>query len=387
MADIALSDSKAREAALDPRRSFIVQAPAGSGKTELLVRRYCKLLATVEKPEEILAITFTRKAASSMRTRIMEEVGKPELSHRLRIETIDALCVSLTRQMPVLSRFGAAPEILDDAAELYHEAAQRVLRELSPPAARLLPHVDNNFDTATELIASMLAKRDQWLRKTGGAPTRGELEKSLSSERIRLLENAKALDRRASPEFADAVLTQDGTWRKKAPHPELVGNEPLRLALVALRNLPPERYSDEQWDVLDAIVKLLPNALAHLRVVFAETGLSDFTEIAHGALRALGEPDAPTDLLLALDHRVKHILVDEFQDTSISQWELLERLTAGWQEGDGRTLFLVGDPMQSIYRFREAEVALFLHAQRAGLGGVKLERLTLSTNFRSTGPL
>jgi ATP-dependent helicase/nuclease subunit A len=386
-----LQDAKAREAALDPARSFIVQAPAGSGKTELLVRRYLKLLGTVEKPEEILAITFTRKAAAEMRNRVLKEMP-PESSHRLRIETIDALCASLARQMPVLSRFGAPPEILEDASALYHEAAQRVLQELSDPAARLLAHVDNNVDTATALIASMLARRDQWLRKTGNPPTRSELERSLSLERSRLLERAKALHPRASPEFADEVLTQEGTWRKKAPYPGIVGNEPLRQALVALRTMPPERYTDAQWEVLEAIVKVLPRAVAHLKVVFAETGEADFTEIAQGALLALGTPDAPTDLLLSLDYRIKHILVDEFQDTSISQWELLERLTAGWEgedekRGSGRTLFLVGDPMQSIYRFREAEVALFLRAQHAGLGGVKLERLTLSTNFRSQEPL
>ncbi|HEX6295711.1 MAG TPA: UvrD-helicase domain-containing protein [Burkholderiales bacterium] len=383
----SLKDARAREAALDPARSFIVQAPAGSGKTELLVRRYLKLLGTVEKPEEILAITFTRKAAAEMRNRVLKEMP-PESSHRLRIETIDALCASLARQMPVLSRFGAPPEILEDASALYREASQRVLKELSDPAARLLAHVDNNVDTATALIASMLARRDQWLRKTGNPPTRVELEKSLQEERRRILDRARTLHPRASPEFADEMLTDKGTWRQRSALAQsLSHNEELRLALIQLRRLPPERYTDAQWEVLEAIVRVLPRAVAHLKVVFADTGEADFTEIAQGALLALGTPDAPTDLLLALDYRIKHVLVDEFQDTSISQWELLERLTAGWQPGDGRTLFLVGDPMQSIYRFREAEVVLFLHAQRAGLGGVKLERLTLSTNFRSEEPL
>ena len=131
------------------------------------------------------------------------------------------------------------------------------------------------------------------------------------------------------------------------------------------------------------MLELLPRAAAELMLVFAERGQADFTEIAQGAVRALGEPDAPTDLLLSLDVRIKHILVDEFQDTSISQWELLERLTAGWQRGDGRTVFAVGDPMQSIYRFREAEVGLFLRARHQGLGNVALEALQLTTNFRS----
>src|SRR5687768_6168998 len=105
-----IADATERERALDPTRSYIVQAPAGSGKTELLVRRYIKLLGTVERPEEILAVTFTRKAASEMKLRVFKGLPQArESGNRLRIQTIDALCASPTRQMPVLSRFGAQP--------------------------------------------------------------------------------------------------------------------------------------------------------------------------------------------------------------------------------------------------------------------------------------
>src|SRR4029078_11792502 len=101
----------------------------------------------------------------------------------------------------------------------------------------------------------------------------------------------------------------------------------------------------------------------------------------------LGDEDNPTDLALALDMRLQHILVDEFQDTSITQMKLLQMLTAGWLPDDGRTLFCVGDPMQSIYRFRQAEIGLFLAGQQNRLFNVPMQALRLQTNFRSTQPV
>src|SRR3954466_14245778 len=163
VSSIPISDQAARDAALDIRRSFIVQAPAGSGKTELLVQRFVSLISVVENPEEILAITFTRKAAAEMRARVLAILpNAAELSSRLRIQTIDSLCTALTRQMPVLARFGAQPAIVEDASDLYAEAAARTLRDLSPPAERLLRHLDNDVAAATSLLADMLRSRDRW---------------------------------------------------------------------------------------------------------------------------------------------------------------------------------------------------------------------------------
>ena len=214
---VVIPDLAQRREALDPRRSFIVQAPAGSGKTELLIQRYLGLLAAVDHAKEIVAVTFTRKAAGEMRERVLQALqdaraGKTgETAHealtlrlaaaalardqaagwrlidnpaRLRIQTIDALCAGLTRQMPVLSRFGAQPESVEDALPLYREAAQATLALIDEDAdvagdvERLLIHLDNNSARIEDLIAGMLARRDQWLRHVHGRE-REELEGAL----------------------------------------------------------------------------------------------------------------------------------------------------------------------------------------------------------------
>jgi len=495
-----IADADQRDRALDPQNSFIVQAPAGSGKTELLTQRYLRLLACVNAPEEVVAITFTNKAAGEMAERVLKALQRgrddtpPESSHerttwdlaraviardaehgwdieanprRLRIQTIDSLCGALTRQMPLVSRLGAAPAINEHPQPLYLEAARNTLAELeadrqwSAPIAKLLEHLDNALPRVEELVAAMLAKRDQWLRHVADPEnprlSREQLEAALehlvtdalanlsqvmprddAGEIVTLLRYAGANLAQSKPAHpiaacaeldtipgsnaadletwqavAELLLTQANGWRKSANanlgFPARSGtkdpeeqqrrdNQKQRLAeliarlcevpglteaLADARELPPVRYSPAQWELVEALVQLLPMAAAQLRLVFREHGEVDFTEVAQSAVRALGEPQAPTDLTLSLDYRIRHLLVDEFQDTSLSQYELLRRLTAGWQPDDGRTFFAVGDPMQSIYRFREAEVGLFLNARHAGLGDVRLESLRLSVNFRS----
>ncbi len=404
MADRSLlPDQTERARALDPERSFIVQAPAGSGKTELLIQRYLALLARVENPEEIVAITFTKKAAGEMRERVLSALAEGKAEDRwelrqnparLRIQTIDALCASLTRQMPMLSRFGAQPGIVDDARPLYLEAARATLEPatLDHHAARLLGHLDNNAARVEELLADMLQRRDHWIRHLKDLD-RAALEAALASEGARLAARARSLYPGDAPAdvagwraLAQSLLTKaDRGWRKRSKEAEaLCANEPLREALSDLLDAPPEHYTDAQWQVLTALEPLLKLALAQLELVFQARAEVDFTEVSRRALDALGTDQAPTDLALALDYRIRHLLVDEFQDTSISQYELIARLTAGWEPGDARTLFAVGDPMQSIYRFREAEVGEFLKTWTSGrLGEVDVERVRLKANFRS----
>ncbi|HEU5399622.1 MAG TPA: 3'-5' exonuclease, partial [Gammaproteobacteria bacterium] len=190
---------------------------------------------------------------------------------------------------------------------------------------------------------------------------------------------------RVKPDKRQGVLKEEAAVKARVGEllRQLERHESCRALLALVPQLPEPRYSDGQWRVLEALLKLLPLATAQLRLVFAERGEVDFAEVSLAALHALGEPQEPTDLALALDYRIHHLLVDEFQDTSVNQFNLLEMLTAGWQPGDGRTLFLVGDPAQSIYRFRESEVGLFLRAWERGIGGVPLKALQLHANFRS----
>ncbi|MDF3055179.1 MAG: ATP-dependent nuclease subunit, partial [Gammaproteobacteria bacterium] len=158
----------------------------------------------------------------------------------------------------------------------------------------------------------------------------------------------------------------------------------LREYLSSLQNCPSTKYTDAQWQITTALLSVLPLLVAELNVAFDEKNVSDFTEITLAAIRALGELDTPSELALILDYQIRHLLIDEFQDTSSTQARLLMHLTHGWENHDGRTLFLVGDPMQSIYRFREAEVGLFLKTQQEGLGNISLTPLFLKANFRST---
>jgi ATP-dependent exoDNAse (exonuclease V) beta subunit len=165
-------------------------------------------------------------------------------------------------------------------------------------------------------------------------------------------------------------------------------NDSLREIYNTVLSLPSPAYEDEAWESLESMMRLLLRAAVEWKLVLAETGQADFSEIAARAIQSLGSADAPSDLALRMDYRISHLLVDEFQDTSNSQIQLLNQLTAGWSAGDGRTLFLVGDPMQSIYRFRKAEVSLFIQAWRGRLfRHIHLDRLQLQVNFRSTRPI
>ncbi|MBV8308338.1 MAG: UvrD-helicase domain-containing protein, partial [Gammaproteobacteria bacterium] len=461
-------DQAARAAATEPRVSVLLEAPAGSGKTSVLTRRFLRLLAMVEDPGEVLAITFTRKAAAEMQARVIralrrefaaEDPEAAELSRlaatvsahgrargwsidtqpqTLRIQTIDAFNYWLASQLPVASHAGGVLHVTESPAELYQRAARRTLlaaesdAALAPDAALLFERTDNHWMYLERLIAQMLQERGHWLPFVAGAEPRALCERvneSLANlVRSRLSELCAlvpaAARRRAErlpgvgplgPDPADVgswkdlahlLLTRDD-WRKQLiAHRlgpgfanaemcrelrdligELRGVAGLREALLALRKCPEAELGEPDAAAIGALARILSRAAAELHAEFALAQRVDYTYIGGAARQALTEGGEPTDLALRAGLALRHILVDEFQDTSLAQVQLLEALTAGWEEGDGRTLFVVGDAMQSIYRFREAEVGLFLRARTSGIGALTLRPLRLLRNFRSAPEL
>ena len=491
------SDKAARERAIGTDGSVLVQAPAGSGKTTLLAQRYLRLLALVDAPERILALTFTRRAAQEMRERVMLALGAARLARcpedmnretwslavnahrhlvalhidverqpsRLRIETIDAFNAWLAGQLPIAAGAGSTVAVLADARPCYEEAARRALAheesdQFGVAVDRLLALDDQRWRRLTSLIADMLPGRDRWLPLLAGrlhaasALDEAQLKRvrehfdedlqllvsrvlirardALGEERIAAISRlTHDVARRAGAEslalsawvtdgsilrsngadlarwrgVARLLLTAKGEFRKRLSKtegfpPRCADKSPLldllqeldrepnaRHALVEIRNLPVPAYSDEQWGRVREVAQVLVLAAAELDNVFREQGAADFPAVSLAALRALGSADAPTDLGLRLDYRLQHILIDEFQDTSSAQLELVRLVTAGWQRADGRSVFCVGDPMQSIYGFRQAEVRAFLELAEDGIGELRFDVQRLRENFRSAKPL
>src|SRR5690349_8223955 len=199
VAALAETDDLARERAIDPRRSILLRAPAGSGKTTVLTQRLLCLLAHVDSPEEILAITFTRKAAAEMRERVAKALlgqidaknpqgarlrkmadavrardaargwGLLKNPGRLRIQTIDSFNYWLASQLPLAARAGGALVVAERPEELYRRAARRVLAigetddALATDIELLFERIDNRWDNVERLLAQMLAKRGHWL--------------------------------------------------------------------------------------------------------------------------------------------------------------------------------------------------------------------------------
>ncbi|HEX8713628.1 MAG TPA: UvrD-helicase domain-containing protein, partial [Terracidiphilus sp.] len=516
-------DQPQRENALHPARSLLVQAPAGSGKTDLLTRRFLLLLAEVDSPSQIVAITFTNAAAAEMRQRILAELEKAQadsaarddessraagplppdsgeadefsmgalarralarsralgwnltaLPAQLRILTIDAFCRELALQQPLLSGLGGGLDIHEQPRDLYRRAARRALEqigsddlELQSAIRDLLLWRDNDWQQLENLLVEMLSNRHRWMhyfvldRHQDWDAVRERLEKPFAdavreglttvdmllaqvpNARDEVLALARFACRQSDgklhralaelsefpvPPFADSdaleaaraaylcvgnlVISKDGFRErvdKRHGFPADCKREKARLlnlladlrsvpgiesALMSLAALPPARFTEEDWQIVRASFTLLRAAAAQLKVVFAETGAVDFIEVAQIAENVLrGDDNLPSDAAIATADGIRHLLVDEYQDTSRRQHQFLAGLIAAWPEREGRTCFVVGDPMQSIYFFRDADAELFARIRDYGLqftGGdepLRFDYVPLTANFRTAPPL
>ena len=503
-------DSEARLRALNPTKSFIVQAPAGSGKTELLTQRILKLLAQVDKPEEIIALTFTRKAAAEMKLRIISALldaknNVPIDSHknttrnlanealandrrcgwelltnpaRLNITTIDSLCAKIVKQTPVLSNIGSDIAITDDPSVYYKQAIVEVFRLVNTNSYDsnctwtndfkiLLQHFGCNYNKLQSFLLQMLYKREQWLpylvssRQQGMHALIQQCWQALASDLIDNIKKLLPLD--IQTELSDLLVyasnylqtshdvdDDEESYQYKIMHHGknsiiywqavsyliFTNNETLdfrkrldkrlgfpsktefkdkskqehaivhknRLATLIqdiesifsfnskqefirniqlLRKMPDFDYSADNWQFVLILSNILTLLEAELRIILRNSNIIDFSGMSQAANFAF---DSAEDINLYFDYAISHILVDEFQDTSYTQYQLLSKLTMNWDQNDLtriKTLFLVGDPMQSIYKFRQADVSLFLDVKNQGLGQLKLEYLALYNNFRS----
>jgi ATP-dependent helicase/nuclease subunit A len=492
------ADAAERERALDVRQSWVVEAPAGSGKTGLLIQRYMKLLAeeSVEQLGQVLAITFTKKAAGEIRERVVEQLARAargenvggssyevetralaeavvekdrrlgwgllESPQRMNLKTIDSLCAQIAGAMPVLAGGGAGIAPVEEALPLYQAAARRTMLLLGGEDAQLndalrlvLLHRDGNLAECERMLAEMLGLREQWgeLIPLGTELSEEYLDGVVLPRLERTLEDIvgaglEELAERVPGDFLERlaglasvmarnvpykdvspiavcagrgvpgtsaddlehwralihlmVVRDKWTWRKGLyKHQvgfettkeeravlrevlELIANrDDLREVIERVAALPEVKYPPEQWVVAKALFRLLSRALVELQLVFAERGECDFAELSLRARGALRQEGGVFDLQEALGLELRHLLVDEMQDTSTSQYKLIQLLTQGW-DGQSQTVFLVGDPKQSIYLFRQARVERFLRTmEEQRLGDMTVLPVRLTANFRS----
>ncbi len=461
-------DSAAREFAVNPANNVVLEASAGTGKTTVLVHRYVNLLKAGVEPANILAITFTRKAATEMRERIVRELrASATLSEfdrarwlalrdrlsEISISTIDAFCLSLLHEFPLEADLDPGFDLADETE------VPRFVEESLDKSMRIFARLAKQDEDVSLVIAQL-----------GSSRTRAGLASLLQRRLVardalnRFLETgpkdltADIVCRRAAAALKDVLRNAPGGWQQMladgpSGHPryQLLLREARRLERVedagpaeiralldrmALHfltqegkarkggSIPPynaahARTADAARRHREAVFSLAPQierivrqfsrdlnavlargvrkmftiALKEYRRTLEERAVLDFSDVLERALELLRRMDEFSQSRFRLESRYHHVLVDEFQDTSRAQWELVSLLVQSWGEGLGLaanpSIFIVGDRKQSIYRFRDAEVAVlheagrYIDALRAG----GTARRSIARSFRAVPEL
>jgi ATP-dependent helicase/nuclease subunit A len=406
-------------------RHQVVFAPAGSGKTERLSRRYIELLEAGVKPERILTLTFTEKAAAEMKERIFDRLREhnPELYHRLlddvlklRISTIHSFCLSLVKRFAPLLGLDPRVDVLADSDSLWDNAKYDTLMQVaeaernSEDYARLMDLVTRDrtqgWSRLSGLFDAFFSKRVAILRARMLPPDLSRLDvlsdslRSSAIGRQKFPEYGSLFPRQFSPDAvtdATRLLEDNATvFMTTAGTPRIRGCTPDGQAwneqMVEFCNL----VRVASWSVeFGRSFELFRNRfLERYTQAKREAGQVDYDDMEYLALKLFNDEADWQNILYAFDEHTDHILVDEFQDTSFLQWGIIDKLTEEWRAGEGAktdrgtspTIFIVGDEKQSIYMFRDAKVEVFAAAAdrlELWLGKDKLERITLEDNYRS----
>ncbi|MBV8034045.1 exodeoxyribonuclease V subunit beta [Roseateles sp.] len=431
--------------ACDPARSIVVEACAGAGKTWMLVSRILRALLAGAEPQQIVAITFTRKAAGEMRERLAEWLAEfaraPEAEQlaalnqrgiaadeavvlRPRLATLQAELLrggravevrtfhgwfsQLLRAAPLafLQEQGIAPELqlVEDEEELMPTLWRRFhVAVLADEALRAdfqaLTQSRGRFSLREWLLGAFAKRVELRLAEAAGVlenslPGAAQLlgttpEQFFAHLREPLLALARQLGQAKGKKAQDAataleqaedfeacfaaLFTQKGEPRKlgvTSPDLDELCEELQRLQAAIAQ----QRAADEHA----AMRRLALVLVGHFEALKRERGLVDMNDLERGALALLGDAQTAGWVQQRLDAQVRHLLIDEFQDTSPLQWQALHgwlQAYAGAGAGSPLSVFIVGDPKQSIYRFRRADPRVFAAAQDfvcAGLAGVRL---------------
>ena len=445
VAPIAIDDDAvARRFAVDPANNVVLEASAGTGKTTVLVQRYVNLLKAGVEPANILAITFTRKAATEMRERIVRDLRRAAalsefdkarwvaLRDRLSeisISTIDAFCLSLLREFPLEANLDPGFDLADETE------VPRLLEEALDASMRIFARLAETDEDVALVLAQLGATRTRSglaLLLQRRLAAEGALDRFLADGPRDL--HAVALCRRGAETLRDALRSAPGGLRRlletgpmRHPRYHLLVREVERLenveqlgpaevralidrvAMHFLTNdgrtrsatsaihpynashYPSSEASREHREAVSAIGEQVAQvvrrfardlnvvlargvrrmfrvALEQYRRTLASRAALDFSDVLERALELLRRMDEFSQSRFRLESRFHHVLVDEFQDTSRAQWELVSLLVQAWGQGQGLasspSIFIVGDRKQSIYRFRDAEVAVLHEAGR-----------------------
>jgi ATP-dependent helicase/nuclease subunit A len=458
-------DSSARQFAVDPRNNVVLEASAGTGKTSVLVSRYVNLLKAGVDPSNILAITFTRKAAAEMRERIVRELRESaarsqfdrarwnDIRERLAdvaISTIDAFCLSLLREFPLEADLDPGFEMADETEvpRLVDESLDQSLRifarlaKTDPDVAlvlaqlgvgrtreglatlldrrlvawdaldRFLARGPSHLTAETVCAHAVDALRDVLATVPGGLPqfiSEGPVNhpryQLLARDLLRLdeLHGADdALVRGVLNRVEAHFITADGNarraggippYRSDRDYPSEASSKRHRAAVYqmapAIQQVI-ERFARDLNVVLArGVRRMFAIALEQYRRALDARSLLDFSDVLQHAIALLRRMDEFSQSRFRLESRYHHVLVDEFQDTSRAQWELVSLLIQSWREGLGLaanpSIFIVGDRKQSIYRFRDAEVAVLNDAARyiEALRPAGEPRRTITRSFRA----